>query len=273
MVPTLKHFVGAPMACAMLEREIEVALCSNAHLANTLIVGAPFSGRTLLATAFVRDAGESPVLCDAETVLLPEHLLETIRKPGNSRTLVLRNIDQLNPLGQADLARAMTLGLTASSVLTSLIEMLASCANPADDTLVELTHVLTARLNAEPLRIVATAATTQSLVAPLRRAFSTTIQLPDQTARTLLDILLREIPDVISPLRPAQRMRIARILLALPDSRDALVRALRVHVRGESPSARLHDFTHRLVPTIVPEADATRALGRDDKVRDTPPLR
>ena len=68
--------------CAILEREIEITLLSGERLSNTLIVGERLSGRTLLATAFVRDAGEVPVVCDASTATIAEHILSMMQKSG-----------------------------------------------------------------------------------------------------------------------------------------------------------------------------------------------
>ena len=260
VVNTLKHFVGAPAACAILEREIEITLLSGDRLSNTLIVGERLSGRTLLASAFVRDAGEEPIFCDASTATVADHLFGTLRKSCGARTLVLRNIDMLHPQGQADLGRQLLNGILPSEMLDAIIGIVQAQTKLGTDETLEFSPELKAGLKPIPLRIVATAEHVQNLIPPLRRAFSATVQLPQVTELTIRGILEREVPAIVSRFSPAHFRQISRIMFALPDSRSTLLRAIRLHACGETPAALMRDFMHRVLPTVVPMHDATNAF-------------
>lgn len=260
VVNTLGHFVGAPAACVVLEREIEIALASGDRLSNTLFVGSQNSGRTLLACAFVRDAGEEPVVCDASRATSTEHLMAMVGPLTKPRTLVLQNIDMLPPEGQACLSRLLTTGVLPAKGLNAIVETSDWSIGDLSVEMCELFAALVARLERTPLRVIATVENGQNLIAPLRRAFTTTIQLPAVTTSICRTVLAREAPEQSARFRPAQQLRLAHILLALPDSRAALLRALRLHACGQTAGALLRDFTHRLMPTLVPCADAACAL-------------
>ena len=260
VVNTLKHFAGAPAVCAILEREIEITLLSGDRLSNTLIVGERLSGRTLLATAFVRDAGEVPVVCDASTATIAEHILSMVQKSRGTRTLVIQNIDRLPPQAQVILAHQLLNGILPSEVLDAIIAILEAQMKAAPDATVELNSEFITRLKSTPLRIVATAENIQNLIQPLRRAFSATVQLPHVTESTMREILKREVPAIVSRLSPTNLRQISRIMIALPDSRAMLLRAIRLHACGETPAALMRDFMHRVLPSVVPMHDATNAF-------------
>ncbi|MSR29827.1 MAG: hypothetical protein EXS03_09725 [Phycisphaerales bacterium] len=260
LVHSLGHFVGATVACSVLERETEFALSAGDRLSNTLFVGSRSSGRTLLACAFVRDAGEEPVVCDASMATMANHLMAMVGVATKTRTLVLRNIDMLPKAGQADLSRLLVTGVLPAEALNSIVETLEWPLAAESVETSEFLAACLARVKRRPLRVIATVENLQKLIAPLRSAFVTTIQLPAVTTSICRAILAREAPEQSARFRPAQRLRIARILLALPDSRTVLLRALRLHASGETPDVMLHDFTHRILPTLVPHKDAECAL-------------
>ena len=96
-VATLRQFVGAPWAIGVLEGAADRAVQCGRVLEDTLIVGPPGSGKSVVARALARDAAQRVVEVDAAWVRSTKHVARAMRALEDRDALVMRRVDELRP--------------------------------------------------------------------------------------------------------------------------------------------------------------------------------
>ena len=96
-VATLRQFVGAPLAVAVLEDAADRAVAEGRVLEDTVILGPDGSGKQLVARALARDADQRIVELDAAWVRNAKHVARIVRSLEDRDALILRRIDELRP--------------------------------------------------------------------------------------------------------------------------------------------------------------------------------
>ena len=98
-VPTLSHFQSYSRIPAVLEECVLEALRTRKRLEHTLMHGHPGTGKSLLSHALVRDfAPPQAIELDARRGTCPESLWHCIQIVGNGGVLIVRHIDELDPM-------------------------------------------------------------------------------------------------------------------------------------------------------------------------------
>ncbi|MFO0961545.1 MAG: hypothetical protein U0625_01415 [Phycisphaerales bacterium] len=212
-IATLRQFVGADEAVAVLEHAVELALRESRRLEHTLIAGPPDAGKQILARALARDALQRTVEVDATWIRSAHQLGRMLRRLAHRDLLVLH--------------RADLLGTHARRVLVSLLGLRTLRRDPettkqlADITLVATasdatTAALAPLARACPLRVIVPAPDFAARVAATARAAVALGMAPTPATRAAAEAQLSR---ALARGLPADPAILARRMASTPPER------------------------------------------------------